>query len=62
MSATAFQIAPSIETPYPAAPSGLSRFLRHLRRDPATLVGLTIVVVLLLVAAFAPLIAPYGAN
>jgi len=62
MSATAIDVAPAAEAPYPAAPSGVSRFLRHLRRDPATLVGLVIVVVLLLVAAFAPLIAPYGAN
>ncbi len=43
-------------------PSGPARFLRHVRRDPATAIGLVIVAALLLVAAFAPLIAPYGAN
>jgi peptide/nickel transport system permease protein len=39
-----------------------ARFLRHLRRDPATLLGLLIVVLLIAIAIFAPLIAPYGAN
>ncbi|TAN05548.1 MAG: ABC transporter permease [Rhizobiaceae bacterium] len=38
------------------------RFLRHLGRDPAMLVGLVIVTVLIVTALFAPLIAPYGAN
>lgn len=42
--------------------SGFTRFRRHVRRDPATLVGLSIVTALILVAVFAPLIAPYGAN
>lgn len=46
----------------PAQPSARRRFLRHLRRDPATLIGLTIVVTLILMALFAPLLAPYGAN
>ena len=39
-----------------------ARFLRHLRRDPATLIGLVIVVLLIAMAVFAPLIAPYEAN
>ncbi len=38
------------------------RFLRHLRRDAATLIGLAIVALLVLTALFAPQIAPYGAN
>jgi peptide/nickel transport system permease protein len=42
--------------------TGFSRFLRHLRRDPATLIGLSIVLGLVTLALFAPLIAPYGAN
>lgn len=42
--------------------SALARFMRHLRHDPGTLVGLFIVVSLILIAAFAPLIAPYGSN
>ncbi len=49
----------------PAGPPEISerrRFLRHLLRDAATLTGLTIVVLLVLVALFAPQIAPYGAN
>lgn len=38
------------------------RFLRHLLRDAATLTGFSIVLLLVLVALFAPEIAPYGAN
>ncbi|GAB5469334.1 MAG: ABC transporter permease [Rhodospirillales bacterium] len=38
------------------------RFLRYLLRDAATLTGLAIVALLVLVALFAPQIAPYGAN
>lgn len=38
------------------------RFLRHLRRDPATLLGLLIVLALVLMAVFAPYIARYDAN
>lgn len=38
------------------------RFLRHLRRDPATLIGLVIVILLIAMALFAPFIAPYEAN
>jgi peptide/nickel transport system permease protein len=41
---------------------GIVRFLRFLSGNPATAIGLTIVVLLLLMAAFAPEIAPYGAN
>ena len=43
-------------------PSPFGRFLRHLRRDPATLIGLFIVCLLILVALFAPYIATHGAN
>jgi peptide/nickel transport system permease protein len=57
---------PSAQMPLPAAddaePSGRARFLRHLRRDPAMLLGLVIVAGLILVALFAPLLAPYGPN
>jgi peptide/nickel transport system ATP-binding protein len=42
--------------------STFRRFMRHLRHDPATLIGLIIVATLIIVAIFAPLIAPYGAN
>jgi peptide/nickel transport system permease protein len=42
--------------------SGYARFARHLKRDPATLVGLAIVVLLVTIAVLAPAIAPYGAN
>ncbi|MEO1190900.1 MAG: ABC transporter permease [Pseudomonadota bacterium] len=42
--------------------SGWSRLRRHILRDPATLAGLVIVLVLLAMALFAPWIAPYGAN
>ena len=42
--------------------SELRRFLRFLRRDPATLLGLVIVVALMAVAIFAPQIARYDAN
>lgn len=38
------------------------RFLKHLRRDPAMLAGVVIVAALLLLAIFAPVIAPYGVN
>jgi peptide/nickel transport system permease protein len=38
------------------------RFLRHVMRDPATLVGIVIVVLLLATAVFAPILAPYGPN
>mgnify|MGYP001124722434 CR=1 FL=1 len=41
---------------------GVAYFLRFLRSNPATVVGLTIVVLIVLMAAFAPEIAPYGAN
>ncbi len=51
---------PAVATSAPL--SGFTRFRRHVRRDPATLVGLSIVTALILVAVFAPLIAPYGAN
>ncbi len=37
-------------------------FLRHLGRDRAMLAGLVIVASLILIALFAPWIAPYGAN
>ena len=43
-------------------PTPFGRFLRHVRRDPATLIGLLIVSTLILIAIFAPYIAPYGAN
>lgn len=46
----------------PRTRSLLRQFIGHVRRDPATLVGLVIVVVLVLVAIFAPMIAPYEAN
>ena len=42
--------------------TGRARFARHARRDPATLAGLTIVIVLVAIAILAPTIAPYGAN
>jgi peptide/nickel transport system permease protein len=42
--------------------TGRARFARHVRRDPATLAGLTIVIVLVAIAVLAPTIAPYGAN
>jgi peptide/nickel transport system permease protein len=38
------------------------RFLRHIRRDPATLLGLLIVLAIVLMAVFAPYIARYDAN
>jgi peptide/nickel transport system permease protein len=41
---------------------GIVRFVRFLSGNPATAIGLTIVVLLVLMAAFAPEIAPYGAN
>lgn len=43
-------------------PSEFAGFLQQLRRDPALLVGLMIVAVLVVVAILAPWIAPYGAN
>ena len=47
----------------PAAGSrGVAHFLRFLGRNPATATGLTIVILLVLMAAFASEIAPYGAN
>jgi len=46
----------------PPETSDWVRFRRHLARDPATLAGLVIVLVLVAVAVLAPLIAPYGAN
>ena len=46
----------------PRQPGGGAQFLKHLRRDPPTLVGLVIVVLLVFVAVFAPWLAPYGAN
>ena len=49
------------EEPPPRTPESI-RFLRHARSDPATLIGLIIVVTLLVIALFAPLIAPYEAN
>lgn len=42
--------------------AGRARFARHVRRDPATLAGLTIVILLVAIAVLAPTIAPYGAN
>jgi peptide/nickel transport system permease protein len=42
--------------------SELRRFMRFLRRDPATLVGLVIVLALIAMAIFAPQIARYEAN
>ncbi len=53
-SAAAAELPPKI--------SDAKRFLRHLRRDAATLIGLAIVSLLVLTALFAPQIAPYGAN
>jgi peptide/nickel transport system permease protein len=38
------------------------RLLRHAARDPATLIGLAIVAILIAIAILAPLIAPYEAN
>jgi peptide/nickel transport system permease protein len=46
----------------PPQSSDLARFARHILRDPATLIGLVIVVSLIAMAIFAPLIAPYEAN
>ena len=40
----------------------LARFVRHLRHDAATSIGLVIVILLLLMAIFAPWIVPFGAN
>ncbi len=48
--------------PATAQRSPVLRFVRHMRRDPATLVGLVIVATLVVIAIFAPLIAPYEAN
>ncbi len=46
----------------PAEKSAAARFLQHLRRDPATMIGLVIVVALIVIAIFAPYIAAYEAN
>ena len=40
----------------------MRRFLHHVRRDPATLTGLAVVLTLITIALFAPWIATYGAN
>ena len=61
MSIVADPAATASEAP-PAAPSELRRFLRCMRRDPALLAGTVIVLALVLMAIFAPLIAPYDAN
>ena len=42
--------------------SAARRFLHHVRRDPATLIGLAVVLTLIGVALLAPWIAPYEAN
>jgi ABC-type dipeptide/oligopeptide/nickel transport system permease subunit len=55
------QAATAVELPR-AEPSGFGRFVRHTKRDPATLTGLTIVCALAAIAVLAPLVAPYGAN
>ncbi|HEX2889270.1 ABC transporter permease [Vineibacter terrae] len=60
MSVATEPLAPAAQPP--AAPSELRRFLRCMRRDPALLVGSVIVLALVLMALFAPLLAPYGAN
>ncbi|MDP6588730.1 MAG: ABC transporter permease [Alphaproteobacteria bacterium] len=52
--------APAFDSP--VAKSAGASFLRHVLRDPATLSGLLIASILVLVAIFAPYIAPYGAN
>ena len=39
-----------------------TRFLRQLKKDPAMLIGLVIVILLIAVAVFAPLLAHYGSN
>ena len=39
-----------------------TRFLRQLKKDPAMLIGLAIVILLIVVAVFAPLLAHYGSN
>jgi peptide/nickel transport system permease protein len=48
--------------PAPAASRGLPNFLGFLKGNPATAIGLAIVLLLVVMAAFAPEIAPYGAN
>ena len=45
-----------------ARPAGSGRFIDHVRRDPATMLGLVIVTTLIVVAIFAPWIATYEAN
>lgn len=54
--------AEAISEPPANRPRQLTRFMRHVRHDPAMLIGMVIVVGLVLVAIFAPVIAPYGAN
>ena len=64
----AFSFSPrprAVTGPLPAHPAQVSasrRFLGHARRDPATLLGLAIVLTLVGVALLAPCIAPYEAN
>lgn len=48
--------------PAPASSRGLPNFLGFLKGNPATTIGLAIVLLLVVMAAFAPEIAPYGAN
>ena len=50
----------SFEPPKTLRGEGFSQLLYALRRNPITIVGLLILLVILLAAVFAPLIAPYG--
>ena len=58
--------APALETPVlgvpEAPPSSLSMFLWRLRNNPKAMIGIAIVLFLLVLIAFAPLIAPYDPN
>lgn len=62
MSAVTAEIGASVVVPVAKSPGFWSNVLRRLSRDPVAMIALAIIVILVLIAIFAPYIAPYDPS